>query len=127
MKTRIEKDSMGELAIPADAYYGVQTQRAVLNFPISGWRAYPELILATVQIKRAAVMANMALKEVDKKKGQAILQACEEMIAGKMHDHVVVDVFQAGAGTSFHMNINEILANRAIEILGGKRGDYKIV
>ncbi len=123
----MEKDSMGELPIPSEAYYGVQTQRAVINFPISGWKAYPELILATVQIKRAAVIANMALKQIDKKKGQAILQACEEMLSGKYHDHVVVDVFQAGAGTSFHMNINEILANRAIEILGGKRGDYKVV
>src|SRR3982750_1058365 len=126
-KTRIEKDSMGELPIPADAYYGVQTQRAVINFPVSGWRAYPDLILATVQIKRAAIIANKALKQVDKKKGKAILRACEEMLAGKFHDNVVVDVFQAGAGTSFHMNINEILANRAIEILGGKRGNYKIV
>jgi aspartate ammonia-lyase len=126
-KTRIEKDSMGELPIPADAYYGVQTQRAVINFPISGWKAYPELILATVQIKRAAIIANMALKQVDKKRGKAILRACEEMLTGKFHDNVVVDVFQAGAGTSFHMNINEILANRAIEILGGKRGDYKLV
>jgi len=127
VKTRIERDSMGELSIPADAYYGVQTQRAVINFPISGWKAYPELILATVHIKRAAIIANMALKQVDKKRGNAILRACEEMLKGKYHDHVVVDVFQAGAGTSFHMNINEILANRAIELLGGKRGDYKIV
>jgi aspartate ammonia-lyase len=127
VKTRIEKDSMGELPIPADAYYGVQTQRAVINFPISGWRAHPDLILATVQIKRAAMIANMKLNQVDKKKGKAVLQACEEMLTGKLHDNVVVDVFQAGAGTSFHMNINEILANRAIEILGGKRGDYKVV
>jgi aspartate ammonia-lyase len=126
-KTRIEKDSMGELPIPSDAYYGVQTQRAVLNFPISGWKAYPELIMATVHIKRAAIIVNMALKQVEKKKGQAILKACNEMLDGKYHDHVVVDVFQAGAGTSYHMNINEILANRAIEILGGKRGDYKVV
>ena len=126
-KTRIEKDSMGEMQIPVDAYYGVQTQRAVLNFPISGWKAYPELILATVHIKRAAIITNMALKQVDKKRGKAILKACDEMLAGKYHDNVVVDVFQAGAGTSYHMNINEILANRAIEILGGKRGDYKIV
>ena len=96
MKTRIERDSMGDLPIPADAYYGVQTQRAVINFPISGWKAYPELILATVQIKRAAIIANMALKQVDKKKGQAILRACEEMLAGKFHNDVVVDVFQAG-------------------------------
>src|SRR5262245_16941745 len=118
---------MGELEIPADAYYGVQTQRAVINFPISGWKPFPELILATVHIKKAATLANQALGCLDKKKSGAILKACEEMLAGKYHDHVVVDVFQAGAGTSYHMNINEILANRAIEILGGKRGDYKLV
>src|SRR5450755_2956433 len=105
VKTRIEKDSMGSLEIPADAYYGVQTQRAVINFPISGWKAFPEFILATVHIKRAAILANMALKLIDKKKGRAILQATEEMLKGKFHDHVVVDVFQAGAGTSYHMNI----------------------
>jgi len=126
-ETRIEKDSMGELAIPAEAYYGVQTQRAVINFPISGWHAFPEFIEATVQIKRAAVLSNMALKLLDQKKGDAIRKACDEMLAGKYRDDVVVDVFQAGAGTSYHMNINEILANRAIELLGGKRGDHKIV
>ena len=127
MSTRIEKDSMGELAVPANAYYGVQTQRAVINFPISGWRSHPDLILATVHIKKAAALANMALKQIDLKKGKAIIKAADEMLAGKYHDQVVVDVFQAGAGTLYHMNINEILANRAIEILGGKRGDYTIV
>lgn len=126
-KTRIEKDSMGELSIPADAYYGVQTQRAVINFPISGWKPHPELILSTVHIKRAAALANIALGQLDKTKGKAILKATEEMLAGHFHDDVVVDVFQAGAGTSYHMNINEILANRAIELLGGQRGDHKLV
>lgn len=126
-KTRIEKDSMGELPIPAEAYYGVQTQRAVINFPISGWKAFPELIEATVQIKRAAALVNASLKLLDKKKADAIVKACDEMLAGKYHNDVVVDVFQAGAGTSYHMNINEILANRAIEILGGQRGDHKMV
>ena len=125
--TRIEKDSMGDLEVPAEAYYGVQTQRAVINFPISGWKTHPDLILATVHIKKAAALANMALKQIDPKKGNAIVQSCDEMLAGKYNDHVVVDVFQAGAGTLYHMNINEILANRAIEILGGKRGDYKVV
>ncbi len=125
VKTRIEKDSMGELKIPIDAYYGVQTQRAVLNFPISGWRAFPEFILATVHIKKAAALANRSLSLLPKDKADAIIQACDEMLSGKLHDHVVVDVFQAGAGTSYHMNINEVLANRGIEILGGKRGDYK--
>jgi aspartate ammonia-lyase len=127
MSTRIEKDSMGEMEIPAEAYYGVQTQRAVINFPISGWKTHKELILATVHIKKAAALANMSLQQIDSKKGKAIVQACDEMLSGRFIDHVVVDVFQAGAGTSYHMNINEILANRSIEILGGKRGDYTVV
>ncbi len=127
MKTRIEKDSMGELEIPEDAYYGVQTQRAVINFPISGWKPFREFILATVHIKKAAALANQSLKLLPKDKAEAIIKACDEMIAGKYHDHVVVDVFQAGAGTSYHMNINEILANRGAEILGGKRGDSKLL
>jgi len=128
MKTRIEKDSMGELEIPEDAYYGVQTQRAVLNFPISGWRIFPECILGTVHIKKAAAITNKALKLLDEKRADAIIKACDEMLAGQYHDQVVVDVYQAGAGTSYHMNINEILANRGIEIMGGgKRGDYKIL
>src|SRR5688572_16976070 len=125
--TRLEKDSLGSLEVPAEAYYGVQTRRAVLNFPITGWRVSPELILAIAHIKKAAAQANKSLKLLDIKRADAILQAADEMLSGKFHDHVVVDVFQAGAGTSLHMNINEILANRAIEILGGQRGDYKIV
>jgi aspartate ammonia-lyase len=127
MKTRIEKDSMGKLEVPTDAYYGIQTQRTVNNFSISGWRTHPELILAMAHIKKAAALANISLKQIDQKKGKAILQATDEMLAGQFHDQIVVDVFQAGAGTSFHMNINEVLANRAIEILGGKRGDYDVV
>lgn len=127
MKTRIEKDSMGELSVPADAYYGVQTQRAVNHFSISGWKTHSDLILATAYIKKAAALANVALKQIDEKKGRAIIQAADEMLNGRYKDQVVVDVFQAGAGTLYHMNMNEILANRAIEILGGARGDYKMV
>jgi aspartate ammonia-lyase len=127
MAMRIEKDSMGKLEVPAQAYYGIQTQRAVINFPISGWKTHREQILATVHIKKAAALANMRLKQIGTQKGRAIVKACDEMLAGRFHDQVVVDVFQAGAGTSYHMNINEILANRAIEILGGKRGDYSVV
>ena len=127
MSTRVEKDSMGKLDVPAKAYYGIQTQRAVINFPISGWKSHHEQILATVHIKKAAALANIALKQIDSKKGRAIVKACDEMLAGRFRDHVVVDVFQAGAGTSYHMNINEVLANRAIEILKGKRGDYQVV
>jgi len=125
VKTRIEKDSMGELQIPADAYYGVQTQRAVINFPISGWKTHREQILATVHIKKAAALANLELRQIESAKAKAIIKAADEMLAGKYHDHVVVDVFQSGAGTSYHMNINEILANRALEIMGYPRGDYK--
>src|ERR1017187_3025447 len=127
MKTRIESDSMGELEIAEDAYYGVPTQGAGINFPISGWNPFAEFILATVHIKKAAARANLSLKLLPKDKADAIIKACEEMISGKYHDHVVVDVFQAGAGTSYHMNINEILANRGAEILGGKRGDSKLL
>ncbi len=127
MKTRIEKDSMGELEIPESAYYGVQTQRAVINFPISGLKPFKEFILATVHIKKAAAIVNKGLKLVEAKKADAIIKACDEMLDGKLHDHVVVDVFQAGAGTSYHMNINEILANRGTEILGGKRGDVQVL
>ncbi len=125
VKFRVERDSMGELEIPKNAYYGVQTQRAVVNFPISGWKTHPELILATVHIKKAAAFANAALGQIDKSKAKAIIKATDEMLAGKYQDQVVVDVFQSGAGTSYHMNINEILANRGLELLGAKRGDYK--
>lgn len=127
MAGRIEKDSMGELEIPAGVYYGVQTQRALVNFPISGWKSDPELIRATVHIKRAAALANRSLGALPKDKADALIKAADEMLAGRYHDDVVVDVFQAGAGTSYHMNINEVLANRAIELLGGQRGDYAVV
>src|SRR5438128_1494911 len=125
MNVRIEKDSMGAAEVPAAAYYGVQTQRAVLNFPISGWKTHREQILATVHIKKAAALANRKLGTLEKSKADAIVRASDEMLAGKLHHQVVVDVFQAGAGTSYHMNINEILANRGLEILGGRRGDYE--
>ncbi len=125
MKTRIEKDSLGERPVPADAYYGIQTQRAVDNYPISGYRAHPKLIRAMGMIKKAAAQANKELKLVEGKRADAIIRASEEVIAGKLDDQFVVDVYQAGAGVSFHMNTNEVVANRAIEILGGKRGEYE--
>ncbi len=127
MKTRIEKDSLGEIEIPYDAYYGVQTQRAVHNFPVSGWKAHPVMVDAYVYIKKAAAITNSELGLLDKKKAAAIIKAADEVLSGKHRDHFVVDVYQAGAGTSHNMNTNEVLANRAIEILGGKRGDYKVV
>jgi aspartate ammonia-lyase len=126
MKMRTEKDSLGELEVPADAYYGAQTQRAVQNYPISGYRAHPLLIRAIGMIKKAAALANQELGLVDTRRARAIIRAAEEVIAGKLDDQFVVDVYQAGAGVSFHMNANEVIANRAIEIQGGKRGQYEL-
>ncbi len=126
MKMRTEKDSLGEKQVPADAYYGIQTQRAIENYPISGYRAHPKLIRAMGMIKEAAALTNRELKLIDTKHASAIIQASEEVMAGKFNDQFVVDVYQAGAGVSFHMNTNEVIANRAIEILGGRRGDYEL-
>jgi aspartate ammonia-lyase len=124
---RIEKDSLGEMEVPAEAYYGVQTARALENFPISGLRAHPALITAHATIKKSAALTNQELGNLDSRIAGAIVQASEEVIEGKLRDQFVVDVFQAGAGVSFNMNCNEVIANRAIEILGGSRGDYKLV
>jgi aspartate ammonia-lyase len=126
-KYRTEKDPIGELQVPAGAYYGVQTQRAVENFPISGMTAPPELVTATVQIKKAAAEANVALGRLDREIGAAIVRAADEILAGRLRDQFVVDVYQAGAGTSHNMNTNEVLANRAGEILGAPRGEYSRV
>src|SRR5271165_503979 len=125
--TRSEKDSLGPKEIPADVYYGVQTARAVENFPISGLRAHPTLIRAIAMVKEAAALANRELGLVDGKTADAIIQAAKEVQDGKWDREFVVDVFQAGAGVSFHMNSNEVIANRALEMLGGTLGDYSIV
>src|SRR5438132_4243867 len=122
--TRTEKDSLGTKEIPANVYYGIQTARAVDNFPISGMRAHPTLIRAFGMVKEAAAEANRELGLVDTKIADAIIQAAHEVQQGKWNSEFVVDVFQAGAGVSFHMNTNEVIANRAIEILGGELGDY---
>jgi aspartate ammonia-lyase len=127
MDTRVEKDSLGALNIPSDAYYGVQTFRALENFPISALRPKPSYVDATVHIKRAAAMVNRDLGLLDRRKADAIIQAADEVLGGKMRDWFLVDVYQAGAGTSHNMNANEVLANRAIEILGGRKGDYSVV
>lgn len=124
---RKEKDSMGEFELPDSAYYGVQTARALQNYPISGVKPDYDFIEATVLIKKAAAKVNTELRQLDPKISNAIIQAADEVLAGKLSDSFVVDVYQAGAGTSHNMNVNEVLANRAIEILGGKRGDYKVV
>jgi aspartate ammonia-lyase len=127
MATRIEKDSIGSKEVPASAYYGIQTLRAVENYPISGMRAHPTLIRAIGMVKQAAAEANKSLKLVDDKRADAIIQAAKDVQAGKYDQEFVVDVFQAGAGVSFHMNSNEVVANRAVEILGGTLGDYSVV
>src|SRR5436309_3311674 len=124
MSFRIERDSLGELNVPSEAYYGVQTARAVENFPISGLRAHPDLIAATILIKKAAAEANAALGRLDDAVARAIVSAADEILAGKLRDQFVVDVYQAGAGTSHNMNANEVLANRAAEMLGEPRGVY---
>jgi len=127
MQFRTERDPLGEFEVPADAYYGIQTARAVENFHISDLRAPVDLVVATVLIKRAAAEANEALDRLDARVARAIVQACDEIRGGALRDQFVVDVYQAGAGTSHNMNTNEVVANRAAEILGGARGDYSLV
>ena len=124
---RTERDSLGEHQVPADAYYGIQTSRAVENFPISGLRAHRELVDATLLIKKAAALANQSLGRLDSRLANAIVSAADEVLAGALRDQFVIDVYQAGAGTSHNMNVNEVLANRAAERLGGTRGDYSLV
>ncbi len=124
---RTERDPLGELNVPADAYYGVQTARAVENFPISGLRAPADLVTATILVKKAAAEANAALGRLDPGVARAIVSAADEILAGGLRDQFVVDVYQAGAGTSHNMNANEVLANRAAELLGEPRGTYRRV
>src|SRR6185312_5786113 len=123
-ETRREKDSLGFVDVPARAYYGAQTARAIENYPISGMRAHPALIRAIGMVKFAAAEANRELGLIDAERANSIMTAAQEVIDGKWNNEFVVDVFQAGAGVSFHMNSNEVIANRANEILGGKLGEY---
>jgi aspartate ammonia-lyase len=125
--TRIEKDSMGERAIPQDVYYGIQTLRATENFPISGLKPLDTYIDAGVFIKKATAIANGELGCIPKEVSEAIVKAADEVLGGKLRDQFVVDIYQAGAGTSHHMNLNEVLANRALEILGDEKGNYQRV
>ncbi|MFH2037390.1 MAG: aspartate ammonia-lyase [Candidatus Zixiibacteriota bacterium] len=127
MDYRIEKDTLGEVKVPARAYYGAQTQRAVENFKVSSLRLPMTFVRAQTIIKRSAVLANMKAGAIDAEKGEAIIKAADEVLAGKLDDQFVVDAFQAGAGTSQNMNVNEVLANRAEELLGGEIGEYKKV
>jgi aspartate ammonia-lyase len=124
MSYRTERDPLGERQVPADAYWGVQTSRAVENFPISGLRAAPDLVVATMLIKKAAAEANASGGRLNRPIADAIQQAADEVLAGALRDQFIVDVYQAGAGTSHNMNANEVLANRAAEILGEPKGSY---
>jgi len=127
MATRSERDALGERTVPAEAYFGIHTVRAMENFPISGLRPHPALIVATAQVKLAAARANVALGRLSSTVGNAIVSAAREVAGGRWHDQFVVDVYQAGAGTSHNMNANEVLANRALEHLGEPRGRYAVV
>ena len=124
MTTRIEKDSLGEFEVPAEALYGIQTERAIRNFPISGIRPHPAFVWGTVLIKKAAAITHKETGRLNTERADAIVQAADEILKGEHEGQFVVDVFQAGAGVSHHMNCNEVLANRANEILGGERGSY---
>jgi aspartate ammonia-lyase len=122
--SRIEQDALGRLRVPYRAYYGIQTMRAVANFPVSGLRAHPDLIRAYVLVKKAAALTNHELGRLDAIRARAIVRACDEVLTGSLADQFPVDVFQAGAGTSLNMNVNEVLANRALGILRRPRGEY---
>ncbi|MGO4888572.1 aspartate ammonia-lyase [Anaerobacillus sp. MEB173] len=121
---RVERDLLGEKEVPVDAYYGIQTIRAKENFPITGYPPHQELIRAFAYVKKAAAMANRDVGVLNEKIADAIVKASDEIIEGKLHDQFIVDAIQGGAGTSFNMNANEVIANRAIELLGGKKGEY---
>ncbi|BAU05964.1 aspartate ammonia-lyase [Fischerella major NIES-592] len=126
-QSRIERDSMGDREISSSVYYGIQTVRATENFPISGIRPLPTYVDACILIKKATAIVNGELGCIPQDISQAIVQAADEVLAGQFREQFVVDVYQAGAGTSHHMNVNEVLANRALEILGDHKGNYKRV
>ena len=125
--TRLERDLLGEKEIPKDVYYGIQTARAIENFPITGYKLQPEMIKALAMIKNACAQANVYVGILEPSIGRAIIAAADEVCSGKFHEEFVVDVIQGGAGTSINMNANEVIANRAIELLGGVKGEYTMV
>jgi len=127
VKFRTDKDSLGEVQIPADAYYGAFTARAIKQYHVTGQRTHPYLIMAFVMIKRSSSLANMRTGTLDKKKGNAIVKACDQILSGKHLDQFVVEAINSGAGTAFNMNTNEVIANIAQEIIGGKKGTYEII
>ena len=127
MSFRIDKDSLGEVKVPSDAYYGAFSARAKEQYRVTGQPAHANLVSAFVMIKRSAALANKELKALDAQKADAIVKACDEILAGKLHDQFVVEAINSGAGTAFNMNTNEVIANRALEILGKKKGEYETV
>jgi len=127
VKFRTDRDSLGEVQIPSDAYYGAFTARAIKQYHVSGQRSHPYLIMAFVMIKRSAAVANMKIGSLDKKRGNAIVKACDIVLKGKHLDQFVVEAINSGAGTAFNMNTNEVLANIALEILGERKGNYEVI
>lgn len=127
MSFRIDKDSLGKVKVPSSAYYGPFTARAVNQYKVTGQKAHANLVRAFVMIKRSAALANRELKVLDAEKSRAIVKACDEILSGKLLDQFVVEAINSGAGTAFNMNANEVIANRALEILGKKKGNYGIV
>ena len=126
-ETRLEADSIGTMEVPAEAYYGVQALRAKQNFPITGTKLHPVFIKNLAQVKKAAAITNNNAGLLPKDKADAIIRACDEVIAGKWAEEFIVDAIQGGAGTSANMNMNEVIANRAGELLGCPKGSYKMV
>jgi len=127
MSFRIDKDSLGKVKVPSNAYYGPFTARAVNQYKVTGQKAHANLVRAFVMIKRSAALANRELKVLDSIKSRAIVKACDEILSGRLLDQFVVEAINSGAGTAFNMNTNEVIANRALEILGKKKGSYEIV
>src|SRR5215207_4901802 len=127
MSFRIDKDSLGEVKVPSSAYYGPFTARAINQYKVTGQKAHINLIRAYVMIKRSAALANNDLKALDSDKAQAIVKVCDEILAGKLLDEFRVETINSGAGTAFNMNTNEVIANRALEFLGKKKGEYEII
>jgi len=127
VKFRIDRDSLGEVKIPEDAYYGAFTARAIQQYHVTGQRSHLYLIMAFVMIKRSAAIANMRTASLDKKRGNAIVKACDEVLSGKYLDQFVIEAINSGAGTAFNMNVNEVISNIALEILGQKKGKYDII
>ena len=123
MSFRIDRDSLGEIQVPIDSYYGPFTSRALKQYKVSGQRSHVNLVKAFAMIKRSAAMANMELSILDREIGQAIIHACDEILSGRYMEEFVIESINSGAGTAFNMNSNEVIANRALEILGKKKGE----